>query len=116
MDECPVHMKSKTTQAIQNCGTEGDFILAGYTGRAQVCDKGVNKPFKQAVRSTALQWMMESQENTKPSRVDIVHWIQTAWQQITQQTIQKHLEWDWVAWLMLGDGSWWEGVLGDSTH
>ena len=108
MDECLVHMKSKLIQAIQNCGTGVDFILAGYTGRVQVCDKGINKPFKQAVRSAALQWMMESLENTKPSRVNVVHWIQTAWQQITQQAIQN-------TWNGIGLCGWQKGVLGDSS-
>ena len=101
-------MKSELIQAIQNFRIEVDFILAGYTGRVQVCNKGINKPFKQAVRSAALQSMMESLENTKPSRVDIAHWIQTAWQQITQQKIQN-------TWNGIGLHGWQEGVLGDSS-
>jgi hypothetical protein len=46
MDEFKVHLMGTCINAIQNTGTEVDFVIVGYTGCVQILDKGVNHPFK----------------------------------------------------------------------
>jgi len=78
MDEFSVHMKSECAIAIQSQGTEVDFIAGGYTGALQTLDKGVNKPIKQHVQDAALTWAIANQDIVKPSRVDVLRWIEQA--------------------------------------
>ena len=49
MDECTVHKSSECVQHIQSCGIDVEFILGGYTGKLQVLDVGINRPFKAQV-------------------------------------------------------------------
>ena len=46
MDEFVVHKKASCTRAIQELGTEIDYIGRHYTSKLQVLDVGVNKQFK----------------------------------------------------------------------
>ena len=55
LDEFRVHMMSETMHEIQSCGTQVDYIPAGYTGAVQVLDKGVNEPFKDKLHLKYLQ-------------------------------------------------------------
>ena len=87
MDEFSVHMQSECIEAMQRCGTEVDTIVAGYTGRLQVLDVGINKPFKGYVKEEYEIFMRENPHGTKPSRVDVVNWISVAWQKLMPLTI-----------------------------
>jgi hypothetical protein len=87
MDEFSVHMKSEVSKAIQQLGTEIEFIPGGYTGALQVLDKGINKPFKQYVQQAYERWMIANQDNSKPHRADVARWIADSWNQITVETI-----------------------------
>ena len=49
-DEFSVHLMRKTIHAVQDTGTQVEFVPAGYTGAVQILDKGVNKPFKDFVK------------------------------------------------------------------
>ena len=86
-----------------------DFILAGYTGRIQVWNKGIKKPFKEAVRSAALQWMMESPEKTKTSLGQCCALDSTSMAADYTTNNSKHLDRDWVAYGQ-------EGVLEECSH
>jgi hypothetical protein len=44
MDEFKVHLMGTSLNAIQNTGTEVDFMIGGYTGYVQSLDKGVTCP------------------------------------------------------------------------
>jgi hypothetical protein len=47
LDQCKVHLMGSVVGALEGCGTEVEFILPGYTGKLQVLDVGINKPFKE---------------------------------------------------------------------
>ena len=46
MDEFSIHIMTELVHAIQDYGTEIDFILGGYTSKLHVHNVGVNKLFK----------------------------------------------------------------------
>ena len=66
MDEFLVHRTLDSVRAIQEFGSEVDFIPGGYTGALQVLDKGVNKPFKQFVQQEYELWMVANEDGAKP--------------------------------------------------
>ena len=84
---CMVHLKSDNIEALSAAGIQTDIIPAGYTQCLLVMDKGVNKPFKQYLRTEATQWLLQQPANTKPSRQVVVQWIHTAWGKVTVETI-----------------------------
>ena len=69
MDQCKVHMINSIVSQLQYLGTEVEFILAGYTSRLQVLDVGINKPFKDYLRSAYEEYMMTNSGNKAPSRL-----------------------------------------------
>jgi hypothetical protein len=46
MDQCKVHLMSFVVGALQDCGTEVELTLPGYTGKLQVLDVGIKNPLK----------------------------------------------------------------------
>lgn len=68
MDEFSVHMQSECVDFMQFCPTEVDTIVAGYTGRLQVLDVGINKLFKGYVKEEYEIFMRVNLHGTKPSR------------------------------------------------
>ncbi|MFN9656651.1 MAG: transposase [Dolichospermum sp.] len=87
LDQFSVHMKHNNTIQLQQIGVEVDFIPAGYTPVLQVLDKGVHKPFKQYLREESIAFMVNHPEGTKPTRLDIAHWIRRSWDQVQNSTI-----------------------------
>jgi transposase-like protein len=87
MDQCKVHMMNSIVGQLQDVGTEVEFILAGYTSKLQVLDVGINKPFKDYLRSAYEDYMVTNTENKAPSRVMVSQWIETAWNSITDSSI-----------------------------
>ena len=49
-DEFTVHLMKLCLNAIQDCGTEVDFVIQGYVSKLQILDVGINKPFKDYVK------------------------------------------------------------------
>jgi len=84
-DEFSVHMKKQIVHHMQNLGTQVDVIPGGYTGKIQILDKGINKPFKEKVQAADIEWLLVN--NGKPKRKDVAMWIKQAWDQITVETI-----------------------------
>ena len=66
MDEFLVHRMLDSVRAIQEFGSEVDFIPGGYTGALQVLDKGINKLFKQFVQQEYELWMVANEDGAKP--------------------------------------------------
>eukprot|EP00977_Amphora_coffeiformis_P023692 scaffold13947_cov113-Amphora_coffeaeformis.AAC.2 len=53
-----------------------------------VCDIGLNKPFKDYMRGTVHEWLIDSEDtSTKPDRQTVSHWIEHAWNKISSSTI-----------------------------
>ena len=89
MDEFSVHLMAECVNSIQDCGTEVDFVLGGYTSKLQVLDVGVNKPFKDYIKQCYEQFMVQNFEERKVSRLDVAKWIQEAWGRVTIETIRN---------------------------
>ena len=87
MDEFSVHLMWNCVNPIQDCGTEVDFVLGGYTSKLQVLDVGVNKPFKGYVKESYEQFMVDNTEGRKASRLDVAKWVEDACNKVTPETI-----------------------------
>ena len=86
MDECTVHLMSSWLDGIQDCGTEVDFVIPGYTSKLQVLDVRINKPFKDYVRQSYEEFMVEN-NGRKSTRLDVAKWITSAWNKIQTASI-----------------------------
>ena len=73
MDKCSVHMCGECVQQIQSYGTDVEFITGGYTGKLQVLDVGINRPFKAFVREQYEQFM--SQNEQKSTQLNVAQWV-----------------------------------------
>jgi hypothetical protein len=60
MDECTVHVMKLCLNAIQDCRTEVDFVIRGYTSKLQALDVGINKPFKDYVKQCYKEFMVKN--------------------------------------------------------
>lgn len=80
-----MHMKKEIVHQMQNFGTQVDVIPGGYTGKMQILDKGINKPFKEKVQAAHIEWVLVN--DGKPKRHDVARWIAQAWEGITVNTI-----------------------------
>jgi hypothetical protein len=73
LDECTSHMTWRVKDRIISCGTELEFIPAGYTSRLQVMDVGLNKPYKDRVCDQFDQFMVDSADG-KPCHQNVATW------------------------------------------
>jgi hypothetical protein len=87
LDECRTHMTTIVAKAFADCRTEVEYIPGGYTAKLQPMDVGINKPFKNYVRSQFEIWLIANLDNAKPQRKDVAKWISNAWNEIEQRTI-----------------------------
>lgn len=89
MDEFSVHLMTDCVNSIQDCGTEVDFVLGGYTSKLQALDVGINKPFKDYIKQCYEQFMMQNVEEKKVVRLDVAKWIREAWERVSFETIRN---------------------------
>ena len=70
------HMMASVVTRIQNLGVEVQHIPGGCTSLCQPVDIGVNKPFKNRLRSEWEKWMilegLEHGTTSPPTRADII--------------------------------------------
>ena len=85
-DSFKAHLMGDVIRKIQKERTEVDIIPPGYTGRLQVCDVSINKPFKDAMRDEYEKWMLV-EGNDKVSRLNVATWCAAAWDAISVPTI-----------------------------
>jgi hypothetical protein len=82
MDEFKVHLMSSGVNALQDTGTEVDFVVGGYTGRVQILDKLINSPFKGFAHDNFEHWMTTNDTRRYPTRGEVASWIDDAWSKI----------------------------------
>ena len=88
IDQMSAHIVPSVKKAVEDCGTLLEFIPKGYTSCLQVCDIGLNKPFKDYMRATVHEWMVfHGEVAVKPDRPTVSHWIDHAWNRTTAATI-----------------------------
>lgn len=84
LDTFQGHMTTKVTNELSRLNTEVEWIPAGYTGKLQPMDVGINKPFKNYMCETYMDWMKKN-INQKPTREVVAVWVLDCWNRITQQ-------------------------------
>jgi hypothetical protein len=89
MDELKVLLMSSCLNALQDTGTEVDLFVCGYTGCAQILDKGINRPFKLYARENFEHCMMTNDNQRHPTRGEVASWIDDAWSKITVSCIKN---------------------------
>ena len=93
MDEFGVYLMSDIVNEIEDCGTQFDFVLAGYTSKLQVLDVGINKPFKDKMRVQFEEFICtpldDGARRPKITRLMISKWISNAWNGITVESIKN---------------------------
>ena len=87
IDQFSVHTMPSVKKAIEDCGTLVEFVPKGYTSCLQVCDIGLNKPFKDHMRAVVNEWMVANDADKRPDRQTVSHWIDHAWKKISHETI-----------------------------
>ena len=91
MDEFSVHLMTESVHAIQDCGTEVDFIFGGYTSKIQVLDVGINKPFKDYTKRCNEHYRVENESSMRVKRMDVSKWIDESWKRVSKQAIYNTL-------------------------
>jgi transposase-like protein len=88
MDCFSVHMMDGIRQKLEAMGTKVLIIPKGYTGKLQVLDVGINRPFKHYCRKEFQNFRL-ADSNAKPKHLDLARWISTAFQAIKVRTIKN---------------------------
>jgi hypothetical protein len=89
IDEFKVQLMVTCPNAIQNTGTEVEFVIGGCTGCVQILDKGVNRPFKSYAREEFENWMLTNLSSRHPTQGEVASWVNTAWNKITEDKIKN---------------------------
>lgn len=88
IDQMTAHDTPAVKRAIESCGSLLEFIPKGYTSCLQVCDIGLNKPFKDYMRRIVNDWMViRENEEMKPNRATVSNWIDHAWNKVSKSSI-----------------------------
>jgi len=93
LDQAPSHKAKATLEKLANLGIQLQLIPGGTTSLVQPVDVGINKPFKDRLRSYWWQWVIANatleNPSPKPRRNDIASWIDQAWSDISPQIISN---------------------------
>ena len=89
LDSYTAHMTAAVKRAIHMTGTELEFIPPGYTSKLQPMDVGLNKPFKDRLRHEVERFLTTNPLGEKPTRPIVSHWIDQAWEGITEEMIKN---------------------------
>ncbi|SPR01250.1 unnamed protein product (mitochondrion) [Plasmodiophora brassicae] len=92
LDDMSAHKCPPVIDALAQHGVEVDIVEPRYTGRVQVLDVGVNKPFKDRVRCLWENWLhseMQRCPNVVPkvTRPLVREWAVVAWNEVTAVSI-----------------------------
>jgi len=95
-------MMASVVTRIQSLGVEVQHIPGGCTSLCQPVDIGVNKPFKNRLRSEWEKWMilegLEHGTTSPPTRADIIRWCRFAMNDLPEQMVKnawRHAEYSW---------------------
>jgi hypothetical protein len=71
MDEFKAHLMPSCLNAVQDTGTEVDFVGGGYTGCVNILDTGINRPFKGYVCENFEHWIIMNDTRRHPTRGEV---------------------------------------------
>ena len=87
------HLMASAVSAIKDCGVEVDFIPGGCTSLAQPVNIGINKPFKNRMRNSWEEWMLEEGLETAftrpPSRAQVAKWTVDGLKVLPKQLVKN---------------------------
>ena len=87
LPQLSVHLVTYSVHAIQDCGTELDLILSGYTSKLQVLDVGVNKPFKDYMTPCHEHIRIVNASSTRMKRMNVSKWFNKSWKRVSEKSI-----------------------------
>ncbi|KAG7344129.1 DDE superfamily endonuclease [Nitzschia inconspicua] len=93
LDHFRCHYSDTVKAKLDTIGVQSKLIPKGCTSVVQPIDVGVNKPFKDRIKSQWWEWMIGFGEDggniPTPSREDVQHWVIEAWNSIGAHIIQN---------------------------
>lgn len=93
LDHFSVHKSAATMARLAEIGVQLELIPAGCTGLVQPVDVGIGKPFKDRIRKTWMDWMIEQDADqpvmTNASRKDAATWVADAWRNFDPTTVMN---------------------------
>ena len=92
LDSFKVHLMGSIATAIESLGVEVDYITPGCTGLTQPVDVRFNKPFKSNMQNLYSDWLMQQNADMPIrgiSRMELLHWIIEAVNNISVKTVQN---------------------------
>ncbi|KAG7354303.1 DDE superfamily endonuclease [Nitzschia inconspicua] len=93
LDHFRCHYSDIAKAKLNNIGVQLKLIPKGCTSVVQPIDVGVNKPFKDRIKSLWWAWMIGFGEGggniPTPSREDVQHWVVEAWNSVGAHIIQN---------------------------
>jgi hypothetical protein len=90
LDQYTVHKTREVIDKLKRFGTIVILLPAGETSKVQVLDVGINKPFKDYLKTTYLEKVSESADDgleLKVGRKEAGVWIKKAWRAISEKTV-----------------------------
>ncbi|KAG7336709.1 DDE superfamily endonuclease [Nitzschia inconspicua] len=93
LDHFRCHYADTVKARLDTIGVQLKLIPKGCTSVVQPIDVGVNKPFKDRIKSLWWAWMIGFGEGggniPTPSREDVQHWVVEAWNSVGAHIIQN---------------------------
>jgi hypothetical protein len=96
MDAFRGHLTEEIKTRLKNKNCDLVVIPGGMTSQLQPLDVGVNKPFKDRIRTQYNQWLSENEHALTPtgkikraSAATLVEWISNAWKELKTDSITK---------------------------
>ena len=94
LDQHTSHKHKDVLHYFHEFDTEVDFLPPCSTDTLQVMDVGINKIFKERLKSKYWNWLITVPEGSKPNRKEISHWCKDVWDSIDMCTIRN--TWDYI--------------------
>jgi predicted RNA-binding protein YlxR (DUF448 family) len=87
MDNFKAHLVSSVRKELAENGWLQLNLPANMTSRVQILDVGVNKPFKDRMRSYYNQFLIDNHGTAKVTRVEMAKWVAEAWEDLPRECI-----------------------------
>ena len=93
LDHFEVHKSARMRQKLETLGIQLQLIPTGCTGLLQPVDISVGKPFKDRVRRSWFDWMIDQNPElpilSNASREDAANWVADAWRDFDPTIIKN---------------------------
>jgi hypothetical protein len=101
MEEFKFHFMGSCLNAIQNTGTEVEFVVGGCNGCVQILNTSINHTFKAYDREEFQNLMFTNLSFRHPTWGEVASWVNTAWKKSTEDKIKN--TWKYVGHFVPGE-------------